>query len=782
MAEVIDLITPPGSPAQEAENASLQQTHASGKRKAEEQPYEIEDSDSDVEEVPAPIRHPVPTPGASSSSSTAGAAPTSAGSSSTAMVEADDDDSDDDVEMIGRTGDNALEDFPHSRHNCLVMPFKPGCEAKFCENCYCFVCDDLVAKCPRWAEHCRAVHTDDHWKRLRSQWKACPGGAVLAAAPPPSNPAASSAGTAAPAVSTAGIPAVATFEEVLQAVQQVYPVEAATPSGLVPSVRLKPYQAQSLGFMLDVERSNDPELAGTDSAGRAVRGGWLCDEVGMGKTMVAIALVLAHRRPGSVPPQPAASNLSSSAAARNFFGLVRSSSLQTIDDVVRGLTVVVVPNSLVGQWTDEFKKYAPSVLVATFYGTNKEKALAATLAAGRGSTAPTVVITSPNTLLPATLRDKQIHRLIVDESHLIVKAAGRVGKMLPDYVWCLTGTPLTSSTNELERGCRLLGIPPILKTLTVTGIRWGMISMPWTSFQSVPPSADLVARLRKVMIRHTKSQRINGAQALSLPDADTRTVMLTMSPVELVLYRRALKLDGRLSCVNTKPFALDNSIRRRRQASANFYQYKAKAGRPIKSSFGEEESSFMDDIDKCTKLTALRSDLRSLRSADGGMHAVIFTHHAGVHEKVVAMLERERFKVYQISGTVSGEARHRQIRDFQGSGAQGRVASVLVTTVKTGAVGVTLTAATRVYLLEPALDPAAEVQMAGRIHRLGQTKDVHIIRYVMAETVEHNICRLHDAIRAGRLSVANGMLPAAGVQILAASTSEEARVLAGVAA
>ena len=72
----------------------------------------------------------------------------------------------------------------------------------------------------------------------------------------------------------------------------------------------------------------------------------------------------------------------------------------------------------------------------------------------------------------------------------------------------------------------------------------------------------------------------------------------------------------------------------------------------------------------------------------------------------------------------------------------GRPAAFVIT-VKTGAVGITLTAATRVYLFEPALDPAAEVQMAGRIHRLGQTHDVLIKRFLYRQTIEERIDVLH---------------------------------------
>ena len=71
--------------------------------------------------------------------------------------------------------------------------------------------------------------------------------------------------------------------------QQVYPWEEAEPQGLLPGTQLRPYQKQSLAFMLDVERSTDPQLLGLRKKGdcdsrvnaiqdHSVRGGLLCDE------------------------------------------------------------------------------------------------------------------------------------------------------------------------------------------------------------------------------------------------------------------------------------------------------------------------------------------------------------------------------------------------------------------------------------------------------------------------------------------------------------------------
>ena len=87
-------------------------------------------------------------------------------------------------------------------------------------------------------------------------------------------------------------------------------------------------------------------------------------------------------------------------------------------------------------------------------------------------------------------------------------------------------------------------------------------------------------------------------------------------------------------------------------------------------------------------------------------------------------------------------------------------------TYATAAVGITLTAANRVYLMEPSIQPSEELQAAGRIHRLGQTKDVLITRFVFRDSVEEHIVKLHEAIAAGRVQMQDGMVPPNGVRLL----------------
>ena len=210
---------------------------------------------------------------------------------------------------------------------------------------------------------------------------------------------------------------------------QVYPVEEPEPLGFAPGIRLRPYQRQSLAFMLAVEASTDHRLQGVRHgvglrpAQGSVRGGWLADEMGMGKTAVCAALVLA-------------------AKARRL-----SDGHKTNE-----LTVVLVNNTLIGQWMDELQRFAPTLCVARFYGSKQ-------VVGPRTD----VVVTTPNTR--PNERMAAARRLVVDESHLYEpKSDPKLPstKMYTEYtsprfVWCVTGTPMSNSLVQLEHQARMIG-------------------------------------------------------------------------------------------------------------------------------------------------------------------------------------------------------------------------------------------------------------------------------------------------------------------------------------
>ena len=95
------------------------------------------------------------------------------------------------VEIVGSNGSNALADFPHPRHACVVHPFpEPGSEDRrtrarvHCDKCFCFLCDSEADKCVAWDEHSIA-QDDAGWLAVRAALRPPAAPAVTHAPPAP---------------------------------------------------------------------------------------------------------------------------------------------------------------------------------------------------------------------------------------------------------------------------------------------------------------------------------------------------------------------------------------------------------------------------------------------------------------------------------------------------------------------------------------------------------------------------------------------------------------------
>jgi SNF2 family DNA or RNA helicase len=343
------------------------------------------------------------------------------------------------------------------------------------------------------------------------------------------------------------------------------------------------------------------------------------------------------------------------------------------------------------------------------------------------------------------------------------------------YRWAVTGTPFTSSVKELEAQAEFVG-----------HWRGGAHLASWVarfeSSRGPGTMGDLCANLRRVMIRHTKEQQIAGGAALALPAQGITTHLLDMSAAERAEYDQAVAYEDarleELSRTGAKARTLQQALRTRLQLCAHVPPVVEAAGGPPTRR-----------PDECTKLLALREQLREKRRREPRAHAVVFTQHMETHAMIVRLLRADGFAVLAFSGATSGHRRHECIRSFQkalDSGAAAAAAAeeeedvveeeeeedsgkakVFVITLSAGAVGITLTAADSVFLMEPCLDPATELQAAGRVHRLGQSRSITVHRFVFRNTVEQSVGELHDKIKAGAITVANNFFTAPAVKLLA---------------
>ena len=98
----------------------------------------------------------------------------------------------------------------------------------------------------------------------------------------------------------------------------------------------------------------------------------------------------------------------------------------------------------------------------------------------------------------------------------------------------------------------------------------------------------------------------------------------------------------------------------------------------------------------------------------------------------------------RLDGAMSADARREACRKFR----EQRGMRVMLLSLKAGGVGLNLTAARRVYLLDPWFNPAVEEQAMDRVHRLGQEHPVVCTRFIVRGTVEERMLALQESKRA----------------------------------
>ena len=306
---------------------------------------------------------------------------------------------------------------------------------------------------------------------------------------------------------------------------------------------------------------------------------------------------------------------------------------------------------------------------------------------------------------------------------------------MSSFRWAVTGTPCVKAFSDLQGQLGWLGHGHSGNTSNNLSANLRLLGT--TSNKSM--FAEVIGALQTLMIRHSKAQRISGDVALKLPDLECETVWLTMDGAEKRDYAVAHDTD-RLSWANAVTDGVTSwtaTLRLRRKLA------------------------YCSTSDR--KLQALVGDLNSLRQKEPHMHVVVFTQSVAAHKRICQSVQRAGFTVYDISGGSNIKQRHQSIRDFQKAESKPKV---FVLTMKTGNCGITLTAATRVYLMEPCIDPAHEQQAAGRIHRLGQLKDVMCKRFCLRDTYEEQVVELHTQLKSGKASLTDGRLSGQLFQLL----------------
>jgi superfamily II DNA or RNA helicase len=393
--------------------------------------------------------------------------------------------------------------------------------------------------------------------------------------------------------------------------------------------------------------------------------------------------------------------------------------------------LVVCPTSLLYNWEGELKKFVPGLDYYLHHGSGRELDEDTFRRAH-------VIITSYGMVRNDIEQFSrwQFGYVILDESQAIKNPGSQVRKAVQQLRArnriALSGTPVQNNTFDLYAQMDflnpgMLGGSDFFRSEFATPIdRNG--------------DAGAAARLRKLVypfiLRRTKEQ-----VAKDLPDRTEMILWCEMGEEQRKIYN-SYKEHYRESLLNRiaeegmgrSSIYILEGLTKLRQICDSPALLKSD-GRGADGPTGSE--AYPNVSIKIEEL------VREIEENTGDHKALVFSQFTSMLQLVRRELEEKGIPYLYLDGGVAAEVRAASVRQFQEDVA----VRVFLISLKAGGVGLTLTAADYVYLVDPWWNPAAEQQAIDRSHRIGQQRKVFAYRMICKDTVEEKILQLQEKKR-----------------------------------
>lgn len=159
----------------------------------------------------------------------------------------------------------------------------------------------------------------------------------------------------------------------------------------------------------------------------------------------------------------------------------------------------------------------------------------------------------------------------------------------------------------------------------------------------------------------------------------------------------------------------------------------------------EAKQSFLDRLEieifqSSTKIEALREEISDMFERDGSARGIVFSEFSSFLYVIHFALKMSGVSCVQVDGYTPKYARSAAIKNFK----EDPSCRILLTTFKVGGVGLNLTVASNVFLMEPSWNPLVELQAQDRIHQIGQYKPTRIVRFLIKNTIEERLLELQE--------------------------------------
>ena len=432
----------------------------------------------------------------------------------------------------------------------------------------------------------------------------------------------------------------------------------------------RPYQKEGIGWLQYLAKNHF--------------GGVLADEMGLGKTLQTLAF-LELRRKESKTKLP---------------------------------SLVLCPTSLVMNWMDEGKKFAPSLKMLALHGAGRKSLL---------SKIPEydLVVTSYALLRRdiAEYEKLEFDSVVLDEAQSIKNRSSQtavsVKKLTCDHRLVLTGTPLENSLLDLWSIYDFL-MPGYLGTATDFRDRY---EIPVAKLGDEKAQQRLRQRVRPFLLRRTKAE-----VARDLPAKIEQVSWCELTEEQKGVYRQILEegrkqvseLAGKASGGRDR-IAVLTVLMRLRQACCHLGLL-PQSGKTWTEPSAKMEY-FLDRLDE---------------AISGGHRMLVFSQFVSLLKIVQEELRRRKVPhCYLDGGTVD---RAGEVDRFQ----RNQDIPVFLISLKAGGTGLNLTGADTVIHFDPWWNPAVEDQATARAHRIGQSKIVSSYKLIARDTVEEKIVRLQE--------------------------------------
>ena len=384
--------------------------------------------------------------------------------------------------------------------------------------------------------------------------------------------------------------------------------------------------------------------------------------------------------------------------------------------------LVVCPTTLMYNWENEIKKFTPSIVHYIHHGGSRTRDAIL-------DPEIDVIITTYGTLRSdiKLFVEPEFDYIILDESQAIKNPSSKVTKaaslLKAKSRLCLSGTPLQNNTFDIFAQMNFLN-PGMLGSMEFFKQEF---AVPIDKFGEQEQKEHLRKLLFPFILRRTKEQ-----VAKDLPEKTEMILFCEMGDEQRKIYD-AYRNDFRDKIlgvvenqgINKSQLTILQGLMKLRQIC--------------------DSPAIMNDQEKFPNVSIKLDELvREITENISDHKALVFSQFLGMLALIRTRLDEMGVKYEYFDGSTTAIDREKAIQSFQND----TTCRVFLISLKAGGVGLNLTAADYVYIVDPWWNPAVEQQAIDRTHRIGQTKNIFAYRMICKDTVEDKILSLQEKKKA----------------------------------